>query len=176
MGATREAVTLGVRMLFFVLSLGILGGFWLPWVQIDGLPRSSTGIQLMGLVGTPSWDYLLAVSPVSAGSLIAGPAGIVVFGLLVVSKYVRRRTAIVPTMAVLAIAVGLPHVASSLLAHSEAGYEIGLQLILATACLLLAQQFLIKLTTKLRTMRKAGRLYRSLAVATGSGHYRWSER
>ena len=176
MGDVRETATLGVRVLFFVLALGILAGFWLPWVRIDGFREGSTGIQLMVLVVTPSWDYLMMVSPVSAGCLIGGAVGILAFGLRTIVQYVRRRTAIISTTAVLVIAGGLPHVVSGFLPHGEAHYQWGLQLIIATACLLLAQQLLIRLTSKLRTMRKASGLYRSLAIATGSGHYRWSDR
>lgn len=176
MGHVRETVTLGVRVMFFVLALGILAGFWLPWMRIDGFREDSTGIQLMVLVATPSWGYLMMVAPVSAVCLIGGPVGILAFGLRVVVQYVRRRTAIISTTAVLVIAGGLPHVVSGFLPHGEAHYQWGLQLIIAIACLLLAQQLLIRFTAKLRTMRKAHVLYRTLAVATGSGRYRWSDR
>lgn len=176
MQTRREIATLGARILFFLLALGILGGFWLPWVQIDGMKEPSTGVQLMALAVTPTLDYLRSASPISAVSLIGGPLGISLLGLWVVVKYAQRRTAIIPTIAVLVVAVGIPQSASGLLVQGIAGYGIGLQLIIVAGWLLLAHQSLIKVSTALRTRRKFPVLYRTLAVVTGSGYYRWSER
>ena len=176
MQTRREIATLGARILFFMLALGVLGGFWLPWVQIDGMKESSTGVQLMVLVVTPTLDYLRSASPIGAVSLIGGPLGILLLGLWVVVKYAQRRTAIIPTIAVLVVAVGIPQLASGLLVQGIAGYGMGLQLIIVAGCLLLAHQSLIKVSTALRTRRKLPVLYRTLAVVTGSGYYRWSER
>ena len=175
MRTKRETATLGVRVLSFVMSLGILGYFWLPWVQIDGMRESSTGTQLMVLVGTPSLDYLWVASPISAGALIGGPVVILLFGLLVASRYAQRRTAIFSTVVVLVVAVGLPQVAKGLLLGGEPRYEAGLMLIIVMAGLLLVQQLLIKAATVLRTKGKFSALYRTLTVATGSGQHLWRE-
>lgn len=175
MQTKREIATLGARSFFFIAAMGILGGFWLPWVQIDGMKEPSTGIQLMVLAVTPSLDYLRSASPISAGCLIVGPLGILLLSVWVIVRYVQRRTAIFPTVAVLVVAVGIPRVASGLLVQGVAGYGVGLQLIIVVGWLLLAHQCLIKVSTALRTRRKFPVLYRTLAAATGSGYYRWSE-
>lgn len=172
----RETVTLGVRVLTFAASLGILGCFWLPWVRVDGVREASTGAELMVLVATPSLDYLWAASPVSAGVLVGGPAAVLLFGLLTAARYAGRRTAIFATMAILVVAAGLPHVAKGLLSGGEPRYEAGLVLIIALAGLLLAQQLLIKATTALRRKRKFPAVHRTLTVATGAGRHRWLEK
>ena len=176
MQTRREIATLSARVLFFLLALVILGGFWLPWVQIDGLREPSTGIQLMVLAVTPTRDYLLSASPIMAGCLIGGPLGILLLGVWVAVRYVQRRTALLPTITVLVVAVGIPQLASGLLLQGVPGYGIGLQLIILAGWLLLAHQSLIKVSTILRNRRKLPALYRTLAVFTGSGYYRWSER
>ena len=176
MQTKRETATLAARLLTFVMSLGILGCLWLPWVRIDGMRESSTGTELMVLMAAPSLDYLWVASPISAGVLIGGPVAILLFGLLAASRYAQRRTAIFSTVVVLVVAVGLPQVAKGLLLDGEPRYEAGLVLIIAVAGLLLAQQLLIKAATILRTKGKFPALYRTLTVATGAGPHRWSER
>ena len=176
MQINREIATLAARIFFFWLALVILVGFWFPWVQIDGLGEPSNGIQLMVLAVTPTLDYLLSASPLMAGCLIGGPLGILLFGLYVAVKYVQRRTGIFATIAGLIVAVGIPQVGSGLLVQGVAGYGSGLQLIIAAGWLLLVHQCLIKVSTALRNRRKLPGLYRTLAVVTGSGYYRWSER
>lgn len=69
MQTKRETATLAARLLTFVMSLGILGCLWLPWVRIDGMRESSTGTELMVLMAAPSLDYLWVASPISAGVL-----------------------------------------------------------------------------------------------------------
>jgi len=176
MQTRRETATLSVRLFSFAASLGILGCFWLPWVHIDGTGESSTGAELIALTAAPSLEYVWVASPVSAGVLIGGPVAIFLFGLLIASRYAQRQTAIFSTLVVLAVVVGLPQVARSLLSGGDPGYGAGLVLIIVLAGLLLAQQLLIKATTVLRIRRKFPALYRTLTVATGAGPHRWSER
>ena len=171
-----EYMTLTLRVTTFALALGILGAFWFPWVAIDGIKDASSGTDLLAVVASPSLlKYLYSASPLSAGFLIGCPIGIMVFGIVVAAKYVQRRTAILPTLAVLVFSVALPYGASGLLANSDPGFHVGLAWVVASASVLLVQQALIKVSTKLRTRRKLPSLYRALAVATGSGFYRWRE-
>ena len=172
----RECVTLGVRLLTIgIASLGILGAFWLPWVWVDGMKEASSGIGLIAMIASPWVKYFYSASPLNAGFLIGCPILIVIFGTIVVLKYIQRRTAIFSTVAVLVPAVALPYGATGLLAHSEPEFHIGLAFVVASASVLLVQQALIKVSTKLRTKRKFPSLYRTLATATGSGYYRWPE-
>ena len=172
----REYITLGVRVMTFALALGVLGAFWLPWVLIDGIRDASSGTDLLAVVASPSLlKYLYSASPLSAGFLIGCPIGIMVFGIVVAAKYVQRRTAIFATLAVLVFSVALPYGASGLLANGDPSFRFGLAWIMASAAVLVVQQALIKVSTKLRTRRKLPSMYRALAIATGSGFYRWRE-
>ena len=171
----RQYVTLGIRVTTFVLAMGILGAFWLPWVSIDGFEETSRGVDLLALMASPQVRYLTAASPLSAAFLIVGPLGVFVFAVFVGMRYVQRRTTIPATSVLLAFAVTLPFGASGLLAQGEPGFHAGLVWIVASTAVLLLQQVLIKVSTNLQSKRKFPQIYRALAVFTGSAIYRWRE-
>ena len=171
----REPVTLGSRILTFIMALGILGAFWLPWVWIDGLDEASSGIGLIAVLASPQLKYLYSASHINTGFLIGCPIAIVIFGVVVAKQYAQKRTAIFATLTVLVAAVALPYGASGLLAGSQPGFDLGLILVAASASMLLVQQALIKVATSLRRRRRFPSVYRTLAVFTGSGYYRWPE-
>ena len=171
----REYMTLSVRVTTFALAVGILGAFWFPWISVDGMDNASRGIDLLAMLASPQAKYLTAASPISAGFLLVCPIGVMALGIWVSSRYVRRRAAIPATAALLALAAGLPYGASGLLEHGDPVFRTGLAWIVATAAVLLVQQVLIKVSTRLRTRQKFPSLYRTLAVFTGSGFYRWRE-
>ena len=175
MASWREYVTLGIRVITFALALGILGAFWLPWVSVDGMNQASRGIDLIAMLASPQARYLTAASPISASFLLAFPIGVLGFGIWVAVQYARRRAAIPATVVLLALAAGLPYSASGLLTHGDPSFRTGLAWIVATSAVLLFQQVLIKVSTMLRTRQKFPSVYRTLAVITGSGFYRWRE-
>lgn len=171
----REYTTLSVRVTTLVLALSILGAFLFPWVSVDGMERASRGVDLFAVLASPTLQYLYAAAPIEATVLLGSPILIMAFGIRVAVQYVRRMTAILATAAVLVLAAGLPYGASGLLADGDPVFRFGLAWIVASAAVLLVQQVLIKITTMLRTKQKWRPIYRTLAIITGSGFYRWRE-
>ncbi len=169
----QDYMTLGVRITTFALSLSLLGAFLLPWVSLDGL-GTYRGTDLLGVFTSPYVKYLYTASPMSAWFVLGCPVGIALFSIFVAWQYARRRTAIISTLVVLALSIALPYGASGLLAQGTPSFRTGLAWIVAAAVLLLIQQILIKVSTKLRTKRKFPATYRALAVVTGSGYSRWN--
>ncbi len=167
MDAPSRIATVAVRQLTILMALGLLASFWLPWVHLDGQQTPSTGIGLVATLGAPSWDYMMSVSLASAGALIGGPVVIGLFGIIVLARYARRRTAIFSTVVLAGVSIGLPFGASGLLAYSMPASLIGLRLIAGLAVLLLLHQVLIKVYFQLHSKHKFQRLQQALATATG---------
>lgn len=172
----REGATFAIRLLGFVVTLVVIGAFFLPWLKLDGATKIYSGAELTALVVSPMRDYIYAVAPIQTAVLIGCPAAIVLFATIVAAQYARRRTALFATAAVLACAIAIIYGTRDLVVGSELNDYRGLLLIVVLTVALLTQQLLIKLRTQLRQKRKLPALYRALSVATGSGHYRWSER
>ena len=172
----REGATFAVRLLAFVVTLAIIGAFFLPWVKLDGVQEIYSGAELTALAVSPMRDYIYQVAPIQTAVLIGCPPVMMLFATVVAVKYARRRTALLATAVVLACAVAIIYGARELVADSEPNAYLGLSLIVVLTAVLLVHQGLIKVRTKLWKTRKAPVLYRALSVVTGSGRYRWSER
>lgn len=169
----RDSITLGIRIVSFAMSLGILGAFLLPWVKLDGIPDAVSGVGIISLIASPTGKYLYLISPVETVILIGAPIVILLAGLWLTSKYAQRRPAKVATVIVLACAGVLPYTLSNLLGTPNR--QTGLELVVVFAAILLVQQVLIALATVLSERRKLPHLHRVLRVVTGSGAYRWGE-
>lgn len=165
-----EAATLAARLLTFTLSLAIIGAFFLPWVRLDGTREIYNGAQLAALMVSPLREYILAVAPIQTYVLLGGPLAMLLFAAIVASRYARRKTAILPTAAVLASAAAISYGTTDLVADGSFGASRGLTLIAALSVVLLLQQLLIKSRSK---FRRSSSLYKVISVATGSGRYRW---
>lgn len=172
----RESATFAIRLLGFAVTLVVIGAFFLPWLKLDGATKIYSGAELAALVVSPMRDYIYAVAPIQTAVLIGCPAAMMLFAAIVATRYARRRTALFATAAVLACAIAIIYGTRDLVVGSESNAYWGLWLIVVLTAALLAQQALIKLRTKLRQKQKLRVLHQALSVATGSGHYRWSER
>lgn len=165
-----EAATFAARLLTFALSLAVIGAFFLPWVRLDGSREIYSGVQLAALAVSPIREYISAVAPTQTAVLLGGPLAMLLFAAIVATRYARRRTAILPTAAVLASAIAVSYGTTDLVADGSLGASRGLTLIAALSVVLLVHQLLIKSRSKLK---RSSSLYKILSVATGSGRYRW---
>ena len=167
----RETATAAMRLVAFVVTLGVIGAFFLPWVRLDGMSDVHSGAALPILVISPMVEYLFAVAPVQTGVLIGCPVIMVLFAINVAAAYARRRTAIPATGVVLVAVNAIIYGTGDLVDE----VYFGLSTIVGLSVALLVHQLLIKLQTKLLKERKVPSVYRSLSIVTGSGHYRWKE-
>ena len=167
----KNAVTFGIRLLWFALTLALLGSLLLPWVTMDGEFDARSGVDLIVLAISPTRDYLVTVSPIQAGVLIGAPilAGLAMGKLI--RNYARRRTSPASTLVALASFLVIAYATPDL--TSNQGPESGIVLGVALAAVLLLHQALIKVRTRLRRKQKWAVAYRALGVATGSQPHPW---
>ena len=171
----RGAVTFGIRLMLFAVSLSIIGAFFLPWVKIDGVQQAHSGVGLTALFVSPMVNYLFVIAPIQTGVLLGCPPVMFVFAAAIASKYAQRKTAIISTVVVLASAIAIIFGTRGLLATDQPVAHIGLSLISVLCAVLLVHQGLIKLRTKLEQRQRFPSVHRTLSIITGSGYYRWRE-
>ena len=171
----QEILTLLMRLATFSVALLLAGAFFLPWIRLDGEDKGSSGAELIALVISPSIDYLIAISPVQTGVLVGCSVLIVLATIVVMVQYGRRKTAIIPTFAVLASAIAIIYATRDLTVSEGPRIYIGLTGTIDLAAILLFHQALIKLRTRLYHGCRLPTVYRVLGVITGSGYYRWHE-
>lgn len=182
-----ERITLVARLAAFAIALSVVGAFFLPWVRIDGIPGTASGADLVGIllslrldkldepssgaefiaqVGSPTVDYLFAVSQLQAGILVGGPILAIVSALRVVGRYQQRRKAVLATCILLVSSLSVMLGTRDL----TAGVSVGLTLTVTLSAVLLIHQALI--TVAIRFYWKT-RLRQTLLAFTGGGSYRW---
>ena len=168
----RELITLIMRITAFVATLIPLAAMALPWVVLDGTGEAVTGVGAIALLVPPTSEYLYAVSPLQASALMVGPILVALLAIIISYNYRRRKSIYWTPPAMLALTAGIAYGASDIVAATEPG----LMIVMAVAALLTLHQVAIRLQVVLRRKMKMPAVYRTLAVATGMGHYRWSER
>ncbi len=157
---------MGVRTLFFVMALFLIGAFFLPWLRLAGLERTDSGVTLMALAASPWAAYFFTVEPVQAAVLIGAPAAMMIFAIFMVSKYAQSRATLFATIMVLASALALVMGARGLVVSGSTP-GMGLQLAIALAILLTTHQLAMIAQAKLYRMRRLPKVYRVLSIATG---------
>ncbi len=168
---SRESATFAVRLIFFALTLVPLAALLMPWVTLDGTGRTHTGISTIALLASPIRAYLYEVAPLQAATLTLGPALIGLLAVVISYSYQRRKSIFWAPPVMLAIAIYIPYGTADLVGAKHGG----LVTVMAVAVLLVLHQILIRTQVALRRKRKFASVYRALALATGSGHYRWIE-
>ena len=168
----REPVTLFVRVAAFVATLITLCAPVLPWATLDGTEVEVSGIDAIALLASPMREYLYTVSPLQAAILTIGPALVGLLAIVTGYNYRRRRPIYWAPPAMLAVAAAIAYGATDLVSD----VEIGLIVVMAVSILLTLHQFAIRVQVALRRNMKMPKVYRTLAVVTGMGRYRWTER
>ena len=167
----QQAVTFIIRLLAFAVALVPLLALLLPWVMMDGTRDILSGVGLVALLASPMREYLYQVDPLQAALLTVGPALIAILAIITGHSYYRRNSIFWAPLMTLAIAMAIVYVAVDLV---SAIYE-GLVAVIAISALLILHQALIRVQVTLRRKRKLRKVADILAVATGSGRYRWSD-
>ena len=144
----------------------------LPWVALDGAEATVSGVDAIVLLVPPMREYIFVVSPLQGAILTLGPILIALLAIITSYNYRRRRSIYWAPPLMLAVALAIAYGATDLVTGAEAG----LMIVMASSALLTLHQVAIRVQVVLRRRMKMSRVYRTLAVATGMGHYRWSER
>ena len=168
----RELITLIMRITAFVATLIPLAAMALPWVVLDGTGEAVTGVGAIALLVPPTSEYLYAVSPLQASALMVGPILVALLAIIISYNYRRRKSVHWAPPLMLIVAGAIAYGAGDLVT----AIEPGLVLVMAVSALLTLHQAAIRLQVALRRKMKLPEVYRALAVVTGMGHYRWSER
>ena len=167
-----ELITLIMRLSAFVATLVPLGAMALPWVVLDGTGEAVSGVGAMALLVPPMREYVFAVSPVQAATLTVGPIVVALFTIVTSYNYRRRRSIYWGPPVMLVVAAAIAFGTDDLVAS----VGLGLWIVIVVSALLVLHQIAIRLQVILRRKTKMPKVYRKLAVITGMGHYRWSER
>ena len=112
------------------------------------------------------------MSPLQGAILTLGPILIALLAIVTSYNYRRRRSIHWAPPVMLAVSLAIAYGATDLVT----GTEPGLMIVMAVAALLTLHQIAIRVQVVLRRRMKMSMVYRTLAVTTGMGHYRWSER
>ena len=169
---SRELITLVMRLAAFVATLIPLAALALPWVTLDGTEETVSGVGAVALLVPPMSEYLYAVSPLQAATLTVGPMLVALLAIIIGYNYQRRRSIYWAPPAMLIVAGVIAFGTADLITDTEPGLAI----VMAVSVLLTLHQAAIRIQVNLRRKMKMPAVYRALAVATGMGHYRWSER
>ena len=171
-GRDRELITLIMRLAAFVATLVPLAAMALPWVILDGTGEVVSGVGAIALLVPPMSEYLYAVSPLHAALLTLGPMLVALLATITSYNYRWRRSIYWAPPAMLIVAGAIAFGTADLIT----GTGPGLVIVMTVAALLTLHQIAIRVQVALRRKMKMPAIYRALAVATGMGHYRWSER
>lgn len=161
-----------MRLLFFAAALGVIGTYFLPWLKLDGPAGAYSGAELIALAVSPQWQYFNSVNPLQAVVLVGAPLAMLLFAIIVISKYVRRKRT--PFATVMMLAAGLALIfGTGELVDGRLTPFAGLLLAMLLAAILLLHQGLISAQIELWERRKFQSIYRALGVITGAGARPW---
>lgn len=167
----REIATLVIRLTFFALTLVPLAALLMPWVTLDGTGETHSGIATLALAASSFSIYLYDVDPLQAATLTMGPAIIVVLAMVVSYYYHRRKSIYWAPPMMLGISIFVAWGTTDLVISTHAG----LITVMGASALLVLHQILIRVQVAMQRRRMMPNVYRTLAVATGIGYYRWRE-
>ena len=169
---SRELITLIMRLAAFVATLIPLAALALPWVTLDGTEETVSGVGAVALLVPPMSEYLYTVSPLQATLLTVGPILVALLAIITGYNYRRRRSIYWVPPAMLMVTGAIAFGTADLITAAGPGLVI----VMSVSVLLILHQAAIRVQVVLRRKTKMPAVYRALAVATGMGHYRWSER
>ena len=167
----RELVTMIVRLTAFVATLIPLVAMMQPWVTLDGIEEPLSGVDAVALLVPPMSEYLYTVSPLQAAVVTLGPIVVALLAVIISDSYRKRKSVFWAPPVMLAMAVAITYGTTDLIT----GTERGLTIVMAVSALLTLHQVAIRVQVGLQRKLKMRTVYRALAVATGTGRYRWSE-
>lgn len=168
---SRELITLVMRLAAFVATLIPLAALALPWVTLDGTEEAVSGVGAVALLAPPMSEYLYTVSSLQATLLTVGPILVALLAIITGYNYRRRRSIYWAPPAMLIVSGAIAFGTADLITTTEPGLAI----VMAVSVLLILHQAAIRIQVVLRRKMKMPEVYRTLAVVTGMGHYRWSE-
>ena len=166
------SATLTMRVVSFALTIAVIGAFFLPWIQLDGMREADTGLELIAITISPLFKYLYSVDLVQTGVIIGCPTLMLLLAVWVSVKYAQRTTAPLATSVLLASSVAIMYGAPNLVDGGQGRPFLGLSLILLLSAILLLHQSLIKFGALLQRKRQWQPVYRAISVITGSGYDR----
>ncbi len=166
----KEVATLTIRLIAFAATLIPLAALAMPWVTLDGTGDTHSGVATIALLASPTGTYLYEVSALQAAILTIGPVLIGLLAIVTGYYYHRRKSVYWAPPLMLVIAVVVAYGTDDLVAVTQAGLVI----VMAVAVLLTLHQAAIRLQVAMRRRQKLPVVYRTLAIATGIGYYRWS--
>jgi len=170
-GKEQEALTFAIRLLAFTVSLVPFPALAAPWVALDGLGGTYSGVGSMALLVTPTAVYMFGVSPFQAAIVSVGPILILLLAIITSYRYHRRRSVPWAPVAMFAVAMAISLGAGSFVVSTH----YGLVLVMLASAALILHQIAIRVYVALQKRQKLPAVHRVLGVATGAGRYRWSE-
>lgn len=168
----QEAMTKGVRVIYFVIALAMIGAFFLPWATLDGMSRSYSGAELIATALSPTREYLFAVSPTQTVLLIACPVAAVLFSIRIAAKQVVSESSPAATTLVLASSIVFFYGVTDLVSNSAPTFHFGSLLTIVLSTILLMHYLLLRIQQILFAKRKLPSTYRILSLVTGKSQYR----
>ncbi len=168
---SKEITTLTIRLIAFAVTLIPLAALAIPWVTLDGAGDTYSGIAVIAVPASPMSAYLYEVSALQAVILMLGPVLIALLAIVTSYYYHRRKSIPWGPPVMLAITLVIAYGTTDLVSEIQGGLVV----VLAVAALLTLHQAAIRILVVMRRKRKLPAVYRTLAIATGIGPYRWSE-
>lgn len=166
-----EALTFAIRLTAFAVTLVPFLALAAPWVALDGLSGTYSGVDCVAILASPVAMYLYSVSPLQAGIVSVGPIAILLLAAVTSYRYHRRQSVLWAPPAMFAVAMVISLGAGDFVTVTH----YGLVLVMLVSALLTLHQAAIRLYVALQKRQKLPAVYRVLGVATGAGRYRWSE-
>ena len=136
----RELVTLIVRLMAFAVTLIPLVAMMQPWVTLDGIEESLSGVDAIALLVPPMSEYLYTVSPLQAAIVTLGPVLVALLAVIISDNYRRRKSVFWAPPAMLAVIAGITYGAADFVTDTEQGLTI----VMAVAVLLTLHQVAIR--------------------------------
>lgn len=146
----------------------------MPWVRLDGITEVYSGAELLTIPVSPIVQYLSSVSTLQTAVLIVCPALILLSGAFLAIRYLQRKTAPLPTIVILASAVGIIYGTSELISKDGPTVHSGLAVVVTLSAVLLIHQVVVILHARTRSKMRPS-VDETLSIITGNGKYRWND-
>lgn len=166
-----QTATFAVRLLTFIIALGMFGTFFLPWLHLDGHDAPSSGAQLITRILSPEYSYLSAVSQLQAWVVVGCPFVIFVAVAIVAVKKYQREPSLLSECSIIALAGVLTYFPTALTAEYAEPFYSGLFALIVIAVVLLAQDLLTLIRERAKLGRRAPDVDNLLGVISASGRY-----
>lgn len=161
---TGEAISTGVRLLAFVVSMAPFAALFLPWITLDGAEGIHTGVTSIALLASPLRDYLFDANPVQALIVTVGPAVIALLTIIAGSRYCRRRSVYWVPPLMLAMVLAVAYLTGDIVGATHEGLDaVGV-----VAVLLTMHQLAIRMYVAMRRSWPFAHSTRVLGTAIGA--------